>query len=257
MNINTQWVGLFTLIRKEVTRIFRIWTQTLLPSVITTMLYFLIFGQFIGQRIGIFDGYNYIEFIIPGLIMMSMITNSYMNVSSSFFGSKFQRNIEELLVSPLYDHFLIIGYLSGGVIRGLIVGLLVTIVSLLFSPIGFHRPFLVIASACLTAILFSLLGFINGIFAEKFDDISIIPTFLLTPLIYLGGVFYSVSILPPFWQTVSLFNPILYLVNIFRYGCLGISDINITTAFFTMIVIIIGLFIFVNYLVKKGIGIRQ
>ena len=257
MNPNVQWIGLFTLIRKEVTRIFRIWTQTLLPSVVTTTLYFLIFGQFIGQRIGIFDGYNYIEFIIPGLIMMSMITNSYMNVSSSFFGSKFQRNIEELLVSPLHNHLLILGYLSGGIIRSLIVGLLVTFVSMFFSPISFHSPILVILCACLTAILFSLLGFLNGIYAKKFDDISIVPTFLLTPLIYLGGVFYSVAILPPFWQMVSLFNPILYLVNIFRYGCLGISDINVTNALLIMILIIVVLFTFINFLIKKGVGIRQ
>lgn len=256
MSLNTQLIGFYTLVRKETVRIIRIWPQTILPSVITTTLYFLIFGQFIGDRIGSFDGYNYIEFIIPGLIMMPMITTSYTNVSSSFFSAKFQRNIEELLVSPLHNHLLIMGYLSGGIIRSIIVGTLVTIISMIFSPITFHNPLIVILCASLTSILFSIAGFINGIYARKFDDIAIIPTFLLTPLIYLGGVFYSIKILPPFWQSISLFNPILYLVNIFRYGCLGISDINVTTALLIMIIIIGLLWTTVLLLIKKGIGIR-
>jgi ABC-2 type transport system permease protein len=257
MNNTIQLIGLYTLVRKETVRIFRIWQQTLLPSVITTTLYFLIFGQFIGDRIGSFDNYSYIEFIVPGLIMMSIITTSYTNVASSFFGSKFQRNIEELLVSPLKPHFLILGYLSGGIIRGLIVGILVTIISILFSPIPFHNPLIIILCACFTSLLFSLAGFINGIYAKKFDDISIIPTFLLTPLIYLGGVFYSVKILPPVWQKISLLNPILYLVNIFRYGCLGISDINITNALIIMGLFIIFLWTITYTLVKKGTGFQN
>jgi len=256
MITNTQQIGFCTLVRKEVTRVFRIWPQTILPSVITTTLYFLIFGQFIGDRIGTFNGINYIEFIVPGLIMMSIITTSYANVASSFFGSKFQGNIEELIVSPLQNHWIILGFLSGGIIRSLIVGTLVTAVSMIFSPLSFTHPILIILSAILTALLFSLLGFINGIYAKKFDDISIIPTFLLTPLIYLGGVFYSVTILPDLWQKLSFLNPILYLVNIFRYGCLGISDIHITSALIIMSIMIGLLWIITYKTIQKGVGIQ-
>ena len=255
--MNLQWTGFITLMRKETIRIFRIWSQTLLPSVITTTLYFLIFGQFIGSRIGVVHGHTYIEFIVPGLIMMGVITNSYSNVSSSVFGAKFQKNIEELLVSPMSETTILCGYLSGGVVRGSIVGLFITIVSLIFSPLSFHNAPLVIATVFLTTILFSLAGFINAIFAKKFDDVSLVPTFILTPLTYLGGVFYSTQFLPPFWRQVSYLNPILHLVNIFRYGFLGFSDVNVVWAFGSLVVLVIALWTLAWTMLKRGIGIRQ
>lgn len=252
-----QLVGLNTIVKKEVHRIFRIWSQTLLPSVITVTLYFLIFGSFIGSRIGELDGYSYIEFIVPGLIMMAVITNSYTNVVSSFFSAKFQKNIEELLVSPLKSNTILIGFLAGGIIRGLMVGLLVTAVSLFFAPMEIYSITLVLAIILFTSTFFSLCGFINAVFARKFDDIAIVPTFVLTPLIYLGGVFYSIHFLPPVWQKVSLFNPILYLVNIFRYAVLGISDIPVFTSLIILVILTLILWLFSAWLLKKGIGIRH
>ncbi len=252
-----QWVGFITLMRKETIRIFRIWSQTLLPSVITTTLYFLIFGGFIGSRIGKVHDHTYIEFIVPGLIMMSVITNSYANVVSSVFGAKFQKNIEELLVSPLSATTILLGYLSGGLLRGLLIGLFVTLISLIFAPMQFHHIGLIISTVFLTSLLFSLAGFINAMFAKKFDDISIVPTFFLTPLTYLGGVFYSIQYLSPFWRHLSFLNPVLYLVNIFRYGFLGISDINVPLAFSSLILLVFVLWTIAWTLLKKGIGIRQ
>lgn len=252
-----QWIGFITLMRKETIRIFRIWSQTLLPSVITTTLYFLIFGHFIGSRIGVVHGHSYIEFIVPGLIMMGVITNSYSNVASSVFGAKFQKNIEELLVSPMAETTILCGYLSGGVVRGCLIGLLITIVSLIFSPLSFYSLPLVIATIFLTAVLFSLAGFVNAIFAKKFDDISIVPTFLLTPLTYLGGVFYSTQFLPPLWRHLSFLNPVLHLVNIFRYGFLGFSDVPVIGAFASLVVLVMGLWALAWTMLKRGIGIRQ
>ncbi|WP_368938900.1 ABC transporter permease, partial [Morganella morganii] len=206
------WVALKTIWRKEITRFMRIWIQTLIPPVITMSLYFIIFGNLIGNRIGEMGGVGYMQFIVPGLIMMSVITNSYANVSSSFFGAKFQKSIEELLVAPVPTHVIIAGFVGGGVARGVLVGILVTLVSLFFVPLQIHSWFMIIATLLMTSILFSLAGLLNALFAKSFDDISIIPTFVLTPLTYLGGVFYSLTLLPAFWQAVSKLNPIVYMI---------------------------------------------
>ena len=230
MPIAQQWIAFVTLVVKEVRRFMRIWTQTLIPPVITMSLYFVIFGNLIGSRIGEMGGYDYMQFVVPGLIMMSVITNSYSNVVSSFFGSKFQNFIEELLVSPVSNSVILAGFVCGGVVRGLLIGLIVTIVSLLFTSLEIQHLGLTVFVVFSTSVLFSLLGFINAVFAESFDDIAIVPTFILTPLIYLGGVFYSIDMLPDFWQTVSQVNPILYVINAFRYGILGQSDINVSFA---------------------------
>jgi len=246
-----------TLFRKEVSRILRIWTQSLLPSVITLSLYFIIFGSLIGSRIGEMGGFDYMAFIVPGLIMMSVITNAYSNVASSFFSTKFMKNIEEILVSPASNWVIITGYIGGGIFRGLAVGFLVTLVSLLFSNLHIFNVFVIISVITLTSVLFSLAGFLNGIFAKKFDDVGIVPLFVLTPLTYLGGVFYSIDLLPSFWQLVSKFNPILYMVNAFRYGFLGVSDINVFVAFSIIIIMIVFLFSICLHLMNKGYGMRS
>jgi len=256
MNTREKLVALKAIAIKEVLRFSRIWIQTVLPPVITTALYFIIFGNLIGPRIGEMDGFGYMEFIIPGLIMMAVITNSYANVVSSFYGSKFQRHIEEMLVSPVPNYIILIGYISGGVARGLTVGVAVTIVSLIFHPLNIHSLWVMLSMIILTAILFSLAGLINGVYAKSFDDISIVPTFILTPLTYLGGVFYSISMLPEFWQQLSLANPILYMVNAFRYGFLGTSDISLTTSYAISIAFIVVLYLFSLHLLRKGHGIR-
>ena len=237
--LQKQWIALSTIVRKEIVRFTRIWAQTLLPPVITMCLYFVIFGQLIGERIGQMDGFSYMEFVVPGLIMMSVITNSYSNVVSSFFGAKFQKSIEEVLVSPTPNYIVLLGYVLGGVARGLLVGFIVTLVSLFFTELSIHSLTITISIVFLTSVVFALAGFFNAVFAKTFDDISIIPTFVLTPLTYLGGVFYSISLLPAFWQGVSKLNPILYMVNAFRYGILGISDINIVVAFIGVMVFIV------------------
>ncbi len=216
MSYRELWIAFTTIVIKEIRRFTRIWGQTLLPPAITMTLYFIIFGNLIGSRIGEMGGFNYMEFIVPGLIMMSVITNSYGNVVSSFFSTKFQRNIEELLVSPIPNWVILSGYVVGGVSRGLAVGLIVTLLSLFFTQLQIHNLWVTVATVALTSVLFSLGGFINAIFANSFDDVSIIPTFILTPLTYLGGVFYSIQLLPEFWQMVSQLNPILYMVNTFR-----------------------------------------
>jgi ABC-2 type transport system permease protein len=224
--------------------------------VITVALYFIIFGNLIGGRIGEMDGLRYIEFIMPGLIMLSIITNSYANVVSSFYGSKFSRHIEEMLVSPIPNVIILLGFLTGGVARGLTVGVAVTLVSLLFTDVSLEHPWYAISVAVLTAILFSLAGLINGVYAKSFDDISIIPTFVLTPLTYLGGIFYSIRLLPDLWQDVSLVNPILYMINAFRFGFLGVSDIGIGVAFAVIIGFIIILFSVSMLLLDRGTGVR-
>jgi ABC-2 type transport system permease protein len=235
----------------------RIWVQTIVPPAITMTLYFIIFGNLIGRRIGTMGGFDYMAYIAPGLIMMSVITNSYGNVVSSFFGAKFGRHIEEMLVSPMSNSAIIIGHVAGGVIRGLFVGALVTAVALFFTRLRVEHPFTTISIVLLSSIVFSLAGFINAVFARKFDDISIVPTFVLTPLTYLGGVFYSISLLPEFWQNVSRANPILYMVNAFRYGILGTSDIDITTAYIILLSFVVGLFSVCLVLMNRGVGIRE
>lgn len=256
MTVIQIWVAFTTIVVKEIRRFTRIWVQTLLPPAIMMALYFVIFGNLIGSRIGEMGGFDYMEFIVPGLIMMSVITNAYSNVVSSFFGMKFQGSIEEILVSPVPNWVVLTGYVMGGVGRGLAVGFIVTLLSLGFTDLHIEHVGVTISIILLTAILFSLGGFINAIYATKFDDISIVPTFILTPLTYLGGVFYSISLLPEFWQTVSKFNPILYMVNTFRYGILGVSDISIVFAYSMILGFIVVLFSFSLYLLNKGQGIR-
>jgi len=256
-NIKINWVGFVTICRKEMTRILRIWTQTLIPPAITLTLYFIIFGSLIGPRIGQMDGFTYMQFIVPGLIMMAVITNSYSNTASSFFGTKFQKNFEEMQVSPLSNAAIILGFVFGGVFRGLTIGLIVTGVSLFFSKLHIVNLAISLLVIVLCSILFSLAGLLNGIFATKFDDVGIVPTFILTPLTYFGGVFYSISLLPPTWQTLSVLNPILHMVNVFRYGFLGTSDVSITFAFIIIIAFIITFFTTALVLLNKGIGIRQ
>ncbi len=241
------FIAFSTLVNKEISRFMRIWLQTVLPPAITMALYFVIFGNLIGPRIGRMHGFDYMQYIAPGLIMMSVITNAYANVVSSLFGAKFQRHIEELLVSPMPNLLLLLGFVAGGIARGVVVGVVVTATALCFTTL---------AVVVLTAALFSLAGFINALFAKKFDDISIVPTFILTPLTYLGGVFYSIDMLPPFWQNVSLGNPILYMVNAFRYGMLGVSDIDIGLAFAVIIAFCVALFALSMWLLKRGVGLR-
>lgn len=231
MTLQEQYVAFMTILRKEIKRYLRIWTQTLLPSAITMSLYFVIFGSLIGSRIGEMDGFTYMQFVVPGLIMMAIVTNSYSNVVSSFFGSKFNHSVEELLVSPTPNYVILLGYVIGGVSRGLLVAIVVTLVSLFFTHLQIHNLLVVVAIVTMTSLLFALAGFINAVYANNFDDISIIPTFVLTPLIYLGGVFYSMDLLPPFWAAVSKLNPLVYVVNAFRYGVLGVSDVSIWIAF--------------------------
>lgn len=251
-------IALITLVRKEIKRYLRIWVQTLVPPAVTMSLYFVIFGSLIGPRIGSMDGLDYIQFMIPGLIMMSVITNSYANVVSSFYSVKFQKSIEELLVSPMPNWAILIGFVLGGVSRGVLIGIIVFFVSLFFYPsFSIANPILTISVLFLTSILFSLMGFINAIFADSFDDISIIPTFVLTPLIYLGGVFYSINILPEFWKNISMINPMLYVVNTFREGMLGVSDVSIPFALAMIVVFIATLSGACLILLNKGIGTRQ
>jgi len=251
------WIAFQTIVTKEVLRFARIWIQTVLPPVITTVLYYVIFGNLIGQRIGEMDGVEYIDFIVPGLILMAVITNSYANVVSSFFGSKFQRHVEELLISPVPDWIILAGFVAGGVARGVAVGVAVTLVSLFFTDLAIHSYGWTLAVFVMTSILFALGGFINAVFANSFDDISIVPTFVLTPLTYLGGVFYSIHMLPEIWQQVSLANPVLYMVNAFRYGLLGLSDIPMGTALGIILLFIVGLTAWSLYLMRKGVGIKS
>lgn len=257
MSWQENYIAFITILRKEVTRFMRIWQQALLPPIITTSLYFIIFGNLIGPRIGNMGGHSYIDFIVPGLILMSVITNAYTNVSSSFFGAKFQRSIEELQVSPVPNSIILLGYVGGGVARGIIVGIVVTTVSLFFSNLSVHNLPVMISITVLTAVLFSLAGFLNGVFAQTFDDVTIIPNFVLTPLTYLGGIFYSIKLLPDFWQAVSHINPILYMINAFRYGFLGISDINLGLSFVIILAFIVILFVTNLRLLNSGFGIRQ
>jgi len=249
-------IAFTTILMKEIRRFMRIWQQTLLPPAITMTLYFIIFGSLIGSRIGEMSGINYMSFIMPGLIMMSVINNAYSNVSSSFFSNKFQRSVEELLVAPLPNSVILGGFVFGGVARGLITGIIVTGVALFFTDVTVFNFWVLSSVVFLSSILFSLAGFINALYANKFDDISIVPTFLLTPLSYLGGVFFSTDLLPSQWQLVSQFNPILYMVNGFRYGMLGVSDVNLVTCYTILISIILVLYFISMRLLNRGKGIR-
>jgi ABC-2 type transport system permease protein len=257
MDLKLNWIGLKTIVTKEVLRVLRIWVQTIVPPAITMTLYFIIFGNLIGKRIGTMDGFDYMQFIAPGLIMMSVITNSYGNVVSSFFGAKFGRHIEEMLVSPMSNATIILGHVAGGVLRGLLVGAMVTAIALAFTDLHVEHPVITFSMVLLSSMVFALAGFINAVFARKFDDISIVPTFVLTPLTYLGGVFYSISLLPEFWQQVSRANPILYMVNAFRYGILGVSDIGIGYAYAIVCLFVVGLFTACLMLLNNGVGIRE
>lgn len=256
MEYSAQWVAFQTIVVKEIRRFTRIWVQTLLPPAITIALYFVIFGNLIGSRIGQMNGYDYIDYIVPGLIMMSVITNSYSNVVSSFFSTKFQRSIEELMVSPIPNYVIIWGFVVGGVCRGLAVGAIVTVLALFFADLPLTNAFVTITVVVLTSAMFSLAGFINAVYAKSFDDISIVPTFVLTPLTYLGGVFYSLKLLPDFWYSVSLLNPIVYMVNGFRYGILGVSDVGLWFTYTMLIAFVVGLYTWAWYLVSRGIGLR-
>lgn len=250
-------VALYTIVTKEVRRFTRIWVQTLVPPAITMALYFVIFGNLVGSRIGEMGGYDYMQFIVPGLIMMAIITNSYANVVSSFYGAKFQRSIEEMLVAPVPHATILLGYVFGGVARGLLVALIVTALSLFFTQLSVHNLFVMTYSVLVTAVLFSLGGFINAVFAKSFDDISLVPTFVLTPLTYLGGVFYSIDLLSPFWQGVSLFNPIVYMVNAFRYGILGHSDVNVWLSLGLITGLTAIAYAYAWHLLKRGTGMRE
>lgn len=251
------WVAFVTIVSKEIRRFLRIWPQTLLPPAITMVLYFVIFGNLIGSRIGQMGGFDYMQFIVPGLIMMSVITNSYGNVSSSFFSNKFQRSLEEIMVAPVPNWIVLFGYVAGGVARGLACGVIVLLLSLWFSKLTVVYPLVTISVILLTAIVFSLAGFINAVYATKFDDVTIVPTFVLTPLTYLGGVFYSVSLLPDVWQLISKFNPVLYMVNTFRFGIIGVSDIPVVTAYIVLAVFVVVLSSWAMYLLKTGRGMRS
>lgn len=250
-------IALYTIARREVMRILRIWAQTLVPPAITMTLYFLIFGSLIGSRIGDMGGYDYMDFIVPGLVMMSIIQNSYGNISSSFFGAKFGRHIEEMLVSPMPNWVILGGYVAGAVLRGVLVGIIVLVIAMLFTKVRIPHPLVTISTVLLGATIFSLAGFINAVYAKKFDDVAIVPTFILTPLTYLGGVFYSVTMLPDWAQAMTHANPVFYMVNAFRYGLLGSSDISLVIAYALMVGFVIVLGALSLWLLKRGVGLRS
>lgn len=256
MSPSKQWIAFSTIVRKEIRRFMRIWVQTLIPPVITMALYFIIFGGLIGSRIGEMGGFDYMAFVVPGLIMMAVINNSYANVVSSFYSAKYTKSIEEIQVSPTPNYIILLGYICGGALRGLLVGIIVTFMALFFTKLPIHHIGITLSVILLTALLFSIAGMINAILANSFDDISVIPTFVLTPLTYLGGVFYSIDMLPAFWQGVSQLNPILYMVNAFRYGVLGVSDVNVVTSFVGIIAFLVVLFCACLLLMEKGKQLR-
>ena len=251
------WIALGTIARREVSRILRIWSQTLVPPAITMTLYFLIFGGLIGSRVGDMGGFSYMQFIVPGLVMMSVIQNSYGNISSSFFGAKFGRHVEELLVSPMPNWVILWGYVAGAVLRGLLVGVIVLAIAMLFTTVRIPHPLVTVTSVLLGATIFSLAGFVNAVFAKKFDDVAIVPTFILTPLTYLGGVFYSVTLLPGWAQAATHANPIFYMVNAFRYGLLGVSDVPLWVAYALMLGFVAVLSALSLWLLRRGVGLRS
>ena len=252
-----QRTALFTIVRREVARILRIWGQTLVPPAITMTLYFLIFGGLIGSRVGEMDGIKYMDFIVPGLVMMSIIQNSYGNISSSFFGAKFGRHVEELLVSPMPSWVILGGYVAGAVLRGLLVGAIVLVIAMFFTKVRMPHPFVTLTTVVLGATIFALAGFVNAVYAKKFDDIAIVPTFILTPLTYLGGVFYSVKLLPDWAEAATHLNPIFYMVNAFRYGLLGVSDVPLWLAYALMLGFVVALGGLSLWLLKRGVGLRS
>ena len=251
------WVAFNTIVTREVRRFLRIWAQTLLPPAITMTLYFIIFGNLIGSRIGEMEGFTYMQYIAPGVIMMAIINNAYANVASSFFSAKFQNHIEELIVAPVPNYLILAGYVAGGTARGLCIGIIVSIVALFFTDLTIQHYWITFTMVLLSAVLFALGGFINAVYARSFDEISIIPTFVLTPLTYLGGVFYSISMLPEFWQGMSMINPVFYMINAFRYGLLGTSDIPVSIAFAIILAFIIALTFVSLLLLKRGVGIKS
>jgi ABC-2 type transport system permease protein len=257
MNSEKIWIAYKTIVRAEVVRFFRIWSQTFLPPAITTTLYYVIFGTFIGSQIDAIGDFTYMQFIVPGLVMMAVITSSFTNTVSSFFGAKFQRQLEELLVAPVPPVVIVAGYVTGGVVRGLLTGLLVLIIALFFTHITIFSWFSVGIFILLTSIMFSLLGLVTAIFAKNFDGVQIIPNFVLTPLTYLGGVFYSIHMLSPFWQGVSKLNPILYMVNGFRYGFLGMSDVNVQMSLWMLVLMSVALVVYTMHLFRTGRGLRH
>ena len=250
-------IALQAILYKEIIRFLRIWTQTLLPPAITMTLYFIIFGKLIGAQLPSIQGFSYVQYIAPGLVMMAMMTNAYANTSSSFFGAKFNKSIEEMLVSSMPSYIILCGYMFSGALRGLLVGIVVIVIALFFTHIYIYNTAIVIGMAILVSMLFSLGGFINAIFAKRFDDVAFVPTFVLTPLTYLGGVFYSIKQLPPNWQKISLLNPVLNMIDTFRYGMLGVSDVNIYSGFLLTVLLFISLFVWCLFLLKKGVGLRS
>ena len=254
---SVNWIAFKTLVVKEIRRFMRIWVQTIVPPAVSAVLYMMIFGKLIGSRIGVMDGHSYIDFVVPGIIMMAVITNSYSNAVSSFFSAKFQQHIEEILIAPVHNWVILLGFVVGGVCRGLAVGALVAAVSLFFTDISVENPLVTLLVVVLTSTLFAIGGVINSVYAQSFDDISIIPNFVLTPLTYLGGIFYSVKLLPDFWYNVSLINPVLYMVNGFRYGILGSSDFPIWWSFLVILIFILLLSAIALHLMNKGVGIKS
>lgn len=257
MQLKAQYHAFVTILIKEIMRFVRIWVQTVLPAAVTMALYFIIFGNLIGSQLADVHGYRYIDYIVPGIILMAVINNAYANVVSSFFSAKFQRHVEEMLISPMPNYLILGGFVAGGVARGMLVGSVVTVVASFFVDLSFASLGLSLLVTFLTAVLFATGGFINAVYAKTFDDISIIPTFVLTPLTYLGGVFYSIDMLPDFWQSVSLVNPVLYMVNAMRYGMLGVADINLATALVIVMTFVVGLFLVALWLLNRGVGVRS
>lgn len=250
------FIAFTTILRKECIRFMRTWTQTLLPSLITTILYFAIFGHVLGSQLGTIEGVSYMQYIAPGLVMMAVITNTYTNTVFSVFVMRFSKSIEEILVAPMPHYVMLLGFIAASMVRGLLVALLVIIAALFFTHLTIHNIFITLSVILLSALLFSLAGFVNALYAKKFDDTAFIPTFVLTPLNYLGGIFYPIALLPSFWHALSLCNPILYIVNAFRYGIIGITDINIKVAFVILLICSIALFTFNLHLLRKGKGLR-
>lgn len=257
MRANLAWVAFSTIVIRESRRTFRVWKQSFLPSVVTSFLYFVIFGHVIGQRVGEMAGFPYMQYIAPGLIMMQVITSAYMSGVSAFFIAKFQRQVQEILVSPMPPYVIVFGFMISAIIRGVVVGVIVTMIALFFTHLHIHSWLVILAVVLCSACMFALAGLVNAIYARNFDDINIVPTFILAPLTYLGGVFYSINLLPSFWQKVSLINPVAYIINAFRYGFLGVADASVTIAFLVMLFFIVILFIFAFNLIKNGRGLRE
>lgn len=257
MKMTLAWVAFTTIVVRECKRTFRVWRQSFLPAIVTSTLYFVIFGRIIGQRVGIMDGFSYLQYIAPGLIMMQIVTNAFIGSVSAFFIAKFQRQIQEILVSPMQAYVIVFGFMVSAVMRGIIIGVLITIIALFFTHLHIHSWWVTGSVVVCSSCVFALAGLVNAVYAKTFDDITIVPTFILAPLTYLGGVFYSIHLLPPFWQAVSLINPIVYIINAFRFGILGVADTSIALAFAVMGIFILVLFIFVYYLINSGRGLRE